>query len=36
MDSFYIYGRDGGKFSSPSGIKHLQKVLQRAAIKNPE
>jgi [protein-PII] uridylyltransferase len=36
MDSFYIYTREGGKFSTASAIKHLQKVLQRAAIKNPE
>jgi [protein-PII] uridylyltransferase len=36
MDSFYIYTRDGGNFSTASAIKHLQKVLQRAAIKNPE
>jgi len=36
MDSFYVYGRDGGKITSPSAIRSLQKVLQKAAVKNPE
>lgn len=36
MDSFYVYGRDGGKISSASAMKNLQKLLHRAAVKTPE
>jgi [protein-PII] uridylyltransferase len=36
MDSFYVYGRDGGKVSSVSAIKNLQKLLHRAAVKIPQ
>ena len=36
MDSFYVYGRDGGKITSPSAIRSLQKVLQSAAVKTAE
>ena len=36
MDSFYVYGLDGEKITSPTAIKHLQKVLHRAAVSHPE
>lgn len=36
MDSFYVYGRDGGKVSSATAIKNLQKLLHHAAVKTPE
>ena len=36
MDSFYVYGRDGGKISSASAMKNLQKLLHLAAVKTPE
>ncbi len=36
MDSFYVYGRDGEKISSPAAIKHLQEALHQASVKNPE
>jgi [protein-PII] uridylyltransferase len=36
MDSFYVYGANGEKITSAAAIKHLQKVLQQAAVKTPE
>ena len=36
MDSFYVYGRDGGKITSRSAIRNLQKVLHGAAVKSSE
>jgi hypothetical protein len=36
MDSFYIYNKEGGKFSSPQAVKQLQRVLHKAAAKLPE
>jgi len=36
MDSFYVYGRDGGKITSRSAIRNLQKVLHNAAVKTAE
>ena len=36
MDSFYVYGRDGGKITSRTAIRNLQKVLHSAAVKSPE
>ncbi len=36
MDSFYVYGPDGRKISSPAAVKKLQRVLQQAAVKTPE
>lgn len=36
MDSFYVYGRDGGKITSRSAIRNLQKVLHGAAVKTSE
>lgn len=33
MDSFYVYGRDGGKITSRTAIRNLQKVLHGAAVK---
>lgn len=36
MDSFYVYGRDGGKITSRSAIRNLQKVLHGAAVKSCE
>ena len=33
MDSFYVYGRDGGKITSYTAIRNLQKVLHNAAVK---
>ena len=36
MDSFYIYNKEGGKFSSPQAVKRLQNLLHKAAAKLPE
>jgi len=36
MDSFYIYNKEGGKFSSPQAVKRLQILLHKAATKLPE
>ncbi len=36
MDSFYVYGVDGGKISSTPAIKRLQHVLHQASVKTPE
>jgi hypothetical protein len=36
MDSFYVYGRDGGKISSRTAIRNLQQVLHNAAVKTSE
>ena len=36
MDSFYVYGRDGGKITSRTAIRNLQKVLHNAAVKTSE
>ena len=36
MDSFYIYNKEGGKFSSPQAVKRLQNLLHKAAAKVPE
>jgi [protein-PII] uridylyltransferase len=36
MDSFYVYGRDGGKISSRTAIRNLQQVLHSAAVKTSE
>jgi hypothetical protein len=32
----HVYGRDGEKLISTPAIEHLQEVLHRAAVKNPE
>jgi [protein-PII] uridylyltransferase len=36
MDSFYVYGRDGGKITSRTAIRNLQQVLHNAAVKTSE
>jgi [protein-PII] uridylyltransferase len=36
MDSFYVYGRDGGKITSRCAIRSLQQVLHNAAVKPSE
>lgn len=36
MDSFYVYGHDGGKITSRTAIRNLQQVLHSAAVKTSE